>query len=162
MYKVTKTFGHHLGLSAAFRQHRADSHCNKLHGYALQVEVTFACADNSLNEQNWCVDFGSLKSFKQILETNFDHKTIVAQDDPEISWFEEAHKRKIIDLVIMDKVGCEAFAFYIYHAAGGWLISNGYSPRVWVYEIKVSEHSANSASFKPSVNSKEIIRNPNG
>ena len=40
-YVSTKTYGHEVGLSCAFRQHKADSHCAKLHGYALSVKVEF-------------------------------------------------------------------------------------------------------------------------
>jgi len=80
MYLSTKTFGHELGLSAAFRQWKADSHCRFLHGYALAVKFTFAAEE--LDVRNWVVDFGGLKGLKQILEDTFDHKTLVASDDP--------------------------------------------------------------------------------
>ena len=36
-----KTYGHNTGHSCAFRQWRADSHCNLIHGYALQFELEF-------------------------------------------------------------------------------------------------------------------------
>ena len=35
IHRATKTYGHDLGLSVAFRQWRADSHCRYLHGYAI-------------------------------------------------------------------------------------------------------------------------------
>ena len=35
MYQSTKTYGNDVGLSCTFRQWKADSHCNKLHGYSL-------------------------------------------------------------------------------------------------------------------------------
>ena len=35
MYRSTKTYGNERGLSCAFRQWRADSHCNLIHGYSL-------------------------------------------------------------------------------------------------------------------------------
>ena len=37
-YKSTKTFGHNLGLSCAFRQWKADSHCHFIHVYAVAVK----------------------------------------------------------------------------------------------------------------------------
>lgn len=40
-YKSTKLYGHEIGLSAAFRQWRAESHCRFLHGYALAVRFEF-------------------------------------------------------------------------------------------------------------------------
>lgn len=36
------------------------------------------------------VDFGGLKELRAILEGTFDHKTVVAADDPELAWFREA------------------------------------------------------------------------
>jgi hypothetical protein len=40
-YQVTKTYGHELGLSCVFRQHRANTHCKHLHGYALAFDIVF-------------------------------------------------------------------------------------------------------------------------
>ena len=51
MYNSTKTYGHDVGLSCSFRQWRAQSHCSKVHGYALSVKFTFAA--EKLDERNW-------------------------------------------------------------------------------------------------------------
>src|SRR4051812_22439004 len=81
----TKTYPHSIGLSCCFRQWRAlHSHCRFLHGYALQVKLTFVA--QTLDERNWVVDFGGLKDIKERLTELLDHKTIVARDDPEIEW----------------------------------------------------------------------------
>ena len=40
-YQSTKTYGNDRGFSCAFRQWSADSHCNLIHGYALQFEFLF-------------------------------------------------------------------------------------------------------------------------
>ncbi len=61
-YYSTKTWGHNMGLSAAFRQWRADSHCRLIHGYSLAITLKFAAGD--LDARNWVVDFGSLKTLK--------------------------------------------------------------------------------------------------
>ena len=45
MFMVTKHYPHSLGLSACFRQPRADSHCNQLHGYPLAFTFKFAAED---------------------------------------------------------------------------------------------------------------------
>ena len=79
-YKSTKTFGHELGLSSAFRQWKAQSHCRFVHGYALAVKFEFEAEE--LDVRNWVVDFGSLKSLRKMLEDTFDHKLLVAEDDP--------------------------------------------------------------------------------
>lgn len=71
MYFSSKTYGHERGLSCAFRQPTATSHCNMIHGYALSFQFTFGCG--ALDENNWVVDFGGLKELKEWLEFSFDH-----------------------------------------------------------------------------------------
>lgn len=145
MYISTKTYGHEIGLSSCFRQWRAQSHCKFLHGYALAVRLEFGAED--LDERNWVVDFGSLKSFKGLLEDTFDHKTIVAEDDPQLEMFRTLEAQGLVQLRVLPGVGCEKFAEYIYGAADTWLESNGYAPRVWIESVEVREHGANSAIF---------------
>ena len=142
-YQSTKTFGHHLGLSVAFRQHKADSHCRFLHGYALAFRFVFEA--NELDERHWVVDFGSLKSLKGWLEDTFDHKVIVAEDDPQIAWFREGHRLGVLDLVELPAAGCEKFAEYVFGATETWLEANGYAPRCRLVSVEVMEHGANSA-----------------
>jgi 6-pyruvoyltetrahydropterin/6-carboxytetrahydropterin synthase len=144
----TKTWGHDVGLSACFRQWRSiHSHCQFLHGYALSVHLKFEADD--LDERNWVVDFGGLKQLKEWLVQTFDHKTVVADDDPEISWFREAHRRGVIDLVTVPAVGCERFAQLVWTVANAWLQDNDYAPRCRVVEVEVREHGANSAIYRP-------------
>ena len=78
-YISTKTYTH-LG-PVAYRQWRADSHCNLIHGYALSFHFEFET--NDLDARNWVVDFGGLKPLKGNLEDWFDHTLLVAQDDPD-------------------------------------------------------------------------------
>ena len=146
MYLSTKTFGHELGLSAAFRQWKADSHCRFLHGYALAVKFTFAT--NELDARNWVVDFGGLKSLKQILDDTFDHKTLVAEDDPRYGTFVELSMLGVIDMVTVPATGCEKFAEMIYEVAEQWLLDAGFSPRCWLVSVEVKEHGANSAIYQ--------------
>lgn len=145
MYYSTKTFTHELGLSAAFRQHRADSHCRFLHGYSLEIRVVFQARD--LDARNWVVDFGGLKDFKQVLVDNFDHKCVVAEDDPHLAWFEEGHRLGILQLNTLPAVGCEMFARMIFDAFNAMMDSYGYGSRVLVASVEVREHGANSAIY---------------
>jgi 6-pyruvoyltetrahydropterin/6-carboxytetrahydropterin synthase len=147
-YQSTKTFGHHLGLSVAFRQHKAGSHCRFVHGYALAFRFVFEA--NELDERHWVVDFGSLKSLKGWLEDTFDHKVIVAEDDPQIAWFREGHRLGVLDLVELPAAGCEKFAEYVFGATETWLEANGYAPRCRLVSVEVMEHGANSAIFTGS------------
>ena len=55
-YQSTKQFGQDLGLSCCFRQWRAESHCNQLHGYAIAIRLVFEAEE--LDVRRWVVDFG--------------------------------------------------------------------------------------------------------
>lgn len=143
VYGSTKTYTHSIGLSSCFRQWRAQSHCRFLHGYALRVDVRFE--SDELDVRNWVVDFGSLKSFKGWLEDTFDHKTLVASDDPEYAAFKVLDTEGIIQMRTVEATGCEAFARLIFEFLECWLLDNGYSPRVRLTQVEVREHDGNSA-----------------
>jgi 6-pyruvoyltetrahydropterin/6-carboxytetrahydropterin synthase len=145
MYISTKTFGHEVGLSAAFRQWKAESHCRFLHGYALAVKFVFEAQE--LDHRNWVVDFGSLKGLKSWLEDTFDHKTLVAEDDPQMDYFNALDAQGIIQMVVVPATGCEKFAEMIFECTEVWLKDNGYAPRVRLLSVEVREHGANSAIY---------------
>lgn len=153
MYQVTKTYASSLGLSACFRQWRAKSHCRFLHGYALEVKLTFQ--SKSLNDMNWVIDFGSLKRIKEFLVEHFDHKTVVAADDPELDRFQRMHEDELIDMVVIPFVGCEGFAKFIFEHAEGILeavnnrggLQGGTHNGVFLKSVEVREHPANSAIY---------------
>ena len=145
MFYSTKKYGHEIGLSACFRQWRAASHCNLLHGYALSVKFIFASAD--LDIRNWVVDFGSMKSLKTMLEDTFDHTLLVASDDPCIELLKNLGSCGVARVVEVPATGCEAFAQMIFECTKLWLQSNGYAPRVSLYSVEVAEHGANSAIY---------------
>src|SRR5476651_596719 len=139
-FQSTKKYGHNVGLSCAFRQWRADSHCKFLHGYALAFEFTFE--SDELDVRNWVADFGGMKSLKAVLENAFDHKTVVAEDDPEIEWFREGHRRGILELHEVPAGGCEMFAQMAYKVAEQWLFDAGYGQRVRLVKAQVWEHES--------------------
>ena len=149
----TKTFGHDLGFSCAFRQWRAESHCRFIHGYALGFKFTFGA--NTLDHCGWVVDFGGLKDLKQILADTFDHKLLVAADDPCFDQIKDlmgiydeescSSSPACADVVIVPATGCEAFARMVYDVTEQWLKDAGFGPRCWLVSVEVSEHGANSA-----------------
>lgn len=146
-YLSTKTYGHEVGLSAVFRQWRAKSHCNQLHGYALSFKFVFEATE--LDYRNWVVDFGGLKGLKLSLEHHFDHKTVVAEDDPKRNELEALRELGIADVVIVPAVGCEMFAKLAADLATEELKALGIAERVKVAEVECSEHGANSAIYRP-------------
>lgn len=143
-YRSSKTFGHELGLSCCFRQWRAvHSHCQFMHGYALKIHLEFMTTN--LDYRNWVVDFGALSEIKAWLQYMFDHKTLVATDDPKISIFRELAIAGLIQLVEVEGVGCEGFSRLIYEFVEKWLVVN--FPHATLLFVTVSEHGANSASY---------------
>lgn len=147
MYQVSKKFGHDMGLSACFRQHRAThSHCRFLHGYALAVELVFEA--ETLDARNWVIDFGRFEHVKQFLRDTFDHKMLIAEDDPMKDELCSLAGLGCADHVVMPNVGCEAFAQYIYENVKTWLgLYEELKDRVYLVCVRVSEHGANSAAY---------------
>lgn len=144
-FLVTKKYGHEQGISCAFRQWTAESHCSFIHGYALAFEFEFEC--EVLDGNNWVVNFGGLNTLKDVIKETFDHKLVLAKNDPHLKKFVDLEILGCCDLVVLDKVGCEAFAEYAFKLAEEWLYDSGYAPRVCLNKVTVSEHGANSASY---------------
>jgi len=110
------------------------------------VKIEFVA--ETLDSRNWVVDFGSLESFKSRLRERFDHKTVIAQDDPKLDYFRQGRDLGVLDLVVLQHVGCEKFAEEIFGMANEWLGTGGLlSGRVKVASVTVSEHGANSATY---------------
>ena len=148
-FQSTKTFDHNIGLSCAFRQWRADSHCSYIHGYALNFKFVFG--SDSLDEKNWVFGFGDLKEIKKWLEHMFDHTCCVAADDPELETFKLMHEKKMIDLRVLEKgVGCERTAEFVGEYVNDY-VKNHSNGRCWLESCEVREHSANSAVYYPSM-----------
>ena len=152
MYLVTKTYGHDLGLSATFRQWRAQSHCRFMHGYSMSFKLEFGC--DKLDENGWVINFGALKPVKTYLENTFDHKTLVAKDDPAIEVWRSLSKDKspggqLIQLVEVERTGCEAFAKMVHSFVESNILSEEqYASRgVILRSVECREHGANSAVY---------------
>ena len=146
-YFSTKTYGHERGLSCAFRQPQAKSHCRFVHGYALSFSFTFGC--DELDENNWVVDFGGLKTLKQWLEKTFDHKLCLDENDPNLHHFHVLEDAGLVEIEIMDGVGVEKFAEHAFKFADK-NIKHKTSGRCWVLSVEVNEHGANGAIVKRS------------
>ena len=102
-YVSTKTYPN-LG-PVCYRQWKAESHCNLLHGYALTFHFEFGA--NELDVRNWVVDFGGLKDLKYKLEEWFDHTLLLATDDPEFETLNNLGKKGLAKVIVVEKTGCE-------------------------------------------------------
>jgi 6-pyruvoyltetrahydropterin/6-carboxytetrahydropterin synthase len=170
-YLSTKTYGNDRGLSCCFRQWRSThSHCSLLHGYSIGIKLIFE--SETLDDRNWVMDFGGLKAFKEWADWQFDHTTVVGSDDPHLPKFKELAKLGkqaeggVLDLRIVEAVGCEKFAELVYktmneilgaYQAGiSWIHPDGrmFDARypvgagVKLRSAEVFEHAGNSAVYE--------------
>lgn len=111
--------------------------------------MKFFFGTNDLDARNWAADYGGLKELKRVLEDQFDHTLLVAEDDPELDFYKEMEKRKIAKLTILPKLGCEGLADQLYKFVNGVYIPDywgqGESARLWCYRVEVRETQANMA-----------------
>lgn len=167
----TKTYGNDRGLSCCFRQWRAThSHCSTLHGYSIGIRLVFEC--DTLDDKNWCMDFGGLKEFKAWADHMFDHTLLIAKDDPHLDFFvrmshqgnmpvsgtgsvetvKPYERGALCDLRIVPGVGCEMFAKMCYDKMAEMLAGGAMrypiNPTVRVKSVEVFEHGANSATYE--------------
>jgi len=141
-YISTKTYTH-LG-PVAYRQWRAESHCNNIHGYALSFHFEFEC--DELDARNWCMDYGGLKPLKGNLEDWFDHTLLVAEDDPNKEDFMALQDKGLAKCTLVEKTGCEGLADWLYEYVNTiFLPSYGEQDRVWCSKVQVRETDSNMA-----------------
>ena len=143
LFGSTKQFTRSFGLSCAFRQWRAASHCRLLHGYALQVTLDFRAKIQ--DENGWVVDFGDFRDIKDWLGRTFDHKVLVALSDPALEKIAALQDAGLAKIVYMTEVGCEHFALTIFNRVEHWLKYKELQKRVELYKVTVAEHEGNSA-----------------
>ena len=143
-YISTKTYKQ-IG-PVAYRQWRADSHCNLIHGYALSFHFEFEA--DTLDARNWVTDFGGLKPLKSVLEDWFDHTLLVAQDDPMREHLLELGRLKLAKITEVEKTGCEGISDFLYEYINTILLpsfGSSEAERVWCSKVEVRETDSNMA-----------------
>ena len=147
MFKYYSTKEYKQIAPVAYRQWRAGTHCDQVHGYALSFRFEFGT--NELDARNWCVDYGSLRSLKSFIEDHFDHVLLVAEDDPKKEHLLKLGEEGLAKITLVEKTGCEGIADFLYEyindPVAGWLKMNGYAKRVWCTRVEVRETDANMA-----------------
>jgi len=117
------------------------------HGYAFSMKFYFGT--NELDARNWVADYGGLKELKAVLKDQFDHTTLVAEDDPELEFYKEMEKRKLAKLTILPKLGCEGLADQLYKYVNGVYIPDMWgdseAKRLWCFKVEVRETQSNMA-----------------
>jgi hypothetical protein len=118
------------------------------------------------------MDFGGLKAFKEWADWQFDHTLCVGSDDPHLALFKQMAalgkqaEGGIVDLRIVEAVGCEKFAelayrtmneiLAAYQTGDGWTHPDGriFEARypvcvgVQLRSVEVFEHAGNSATYE--------------
>jgi len=143
-YISTKEYSHIAPL--AYRQWRADSHCNQIHGYALSFKFEFEC--DTLDVRNWAMDYGGLKPLKDFLEEHFDHVLLVAQDDPMYNELMTLGKLGLAKITEVEKTGCEGLADFLYEYINTIFLPNygaQEAARLWCSKVEVRETPSNMA-----------------
>jgi 6-pyruvoyltetrahydropterin/6-carboxytetrahydropterin synthase len=146
-YKFTSTKEYVDEFPCAYKQWKADTHCNLNHGYSFSMKFYFGA--NELDRRGWVVDYGGLKELKDILRSQFDHKTIIAADDPDLERYRELEKEGILQLTVLPGMGCEMIADMLYKFVNSVYLPDylgaGEAERVWCYRVEVRETQSNMA-----------------
>ena len=116
-----------------------------MHGYALAFHFVFAT--HTLDDRNWCLDFGGLKPVRAWLHEQFDHTVLVAADDPHFAEFQRLEELGLVDIRVLPAVGCEAIAAYAF-AYVAQFVATETNRRVWLESVEVREHAGNSAIYQ--------------
>lgn len=151
-YFITKLINPGKGVPCVFRQWSAGSHCRFLHGYDLMFEVTLECRPENLTEEGWVCDFGKFKPLKKRIEEVFDHKLIVADDDPQKDTICELAGFGVAQITCLPHVGIEAFAMWLAVEVGE-ILANDYERNIppSIRSTRVYENESNSGGFEPYV-----------
>lgn len=153
-YQSTKLFDNY---SVALRQWKAQhSHCQLLHGYALEFKVWFESIEpleqDQLDEMNWIMDYGGFKSppigngLKDWMDYMWDHTCLIEKDDPQLETFQYMEELGLLHLRVMDRIGAESAARMVYDKFNDVLSKTG-GGRVKVVKVECWEAKRNSSIY---------------
>jgi 6-pyruvoyltetrahydropterin/6-carboxytetrahydropterin synthase len=144
MFTSTKRFG---PISTGHRQWKHDGHCSYVHGYGRIVEITFQSKE--LDCRGWVMDFGNLKEVKNWFDEEWDHRVLLAYNDPLLNEFKYLADLGGIDINILPKKygpGIEQSCKYVFDETTP-IIKRLTSNRVWISKVKIFEHENNWAEY---------------
>ncbi len=108
-----------------------------LHGYERTFKIEFACAETEPGT-GLVLKNSSVKAVRAALQYQFDHTTLIAEDDPERDLFELLADRGVIDMRIMDTTGVEGSAAWVFDTAQR-IVDLATGGRVWVSRVEACE-----------------------
>lgn len=154
MFFSTKKIGpistSHRNWRAASNPNRDSRKCAVCHGYSRYIQFTFA---GELDEHQWIYDFGDAKFIKQWLEENWDHRTLVSADDPQLNKLIQAEQDGLLYLTIVPSEdnwgpGIEGSCKWVYDSINPIILEKT-NNRAWIAKVEIWEHEQNTASFVP-------------
>ena len=141
-YVSTKTYKQ-VG-PVAYRQWRAESHCNMIHGYALSFHLELET--ETMEVRNSVMQYVTLSPLKDKLEEWFDHTLLVALDDPERELMLSLGKSGIAKITEVENTGCEGLATFLYEYVNTIFLKDyGEQDRIWCSKVEVRETDSNMA-----------------
>ena len=143
-FKSSKRFG---PITTGHRQWRDKGHCSYVHGYGRYVRLTFEATE--LDERGWVMDFGDLKGVKSWIESEWDHRTLIAADDPVIPELKALEKVGGINLNILPEgylPGIEESCRYLYDKLNP-VIQRKTNNRVEITRVEIWETEKNQAEY---------------
>ena len=143
-FKSTKRFG---PISTGHRQWKHKGHCSYVHGYGRYVRLTFEAS--KLDERGWVMDFGDLKDIKRWIEAEWDHKVLIASDDPLLQQLKELESHGCILLNVLPDgyyPGIEESCRYLYDMLSP-MIQKKTNNRVVITRVEIWEHENNSGEY---------------
>ena len=143
-YKSSKRFG---PITTGHRQWRDTGHCSYVHGYGRYVRLTFEASE--LDERGWVMDFGDLKGVKSWIESEWDHRTLIAADDPAIPELKTLEEVGGINLNILPEgylPGIEESCRYLYDKLNP-VIQRKTNNRVEITRVEIWETEKNQAEY---------------
>ena len=143
-FKSTKRFG---PISTGHRQWKHKGHCSYVHGYGRYVRLTFEAS--KLDERGWVMDFGDLKDVKKWIEAEWDHRVLIASDDPLLQQLKELESHGGILLNVLPDgyyPGIEESCRYLYDMLSP-MIQKKTNNRVEITRVEIWEHENNSGEY---------------
>lgn len=151
-YTSSKKFGPistcHRNWKAYENTNRDSRKCSLIHGYSRYIELTFKA--NFLTPEGWVYDFGDCKEFKQWLDTNWDHKVLISENDPKLKEILEMQDHNLINVTVIPhqkgwNPGIEGSCKWVYDTFNEMLSLK--TQRVRISKVKIWEHENNYAEY---------------
>lgn len=155
MFYSTKKLGPistcHRNWHAERNTNRDSRKCALIHGYSRYIEFAF---QGDLDEFSWVYDFGDCGVIKQWLADNWDHKVLIAGNDPQLDEIVRMHDLNIIHATIIPTdergwgPGIEGSCMWVYDVINPLIVekTNG---RVSINSVRIWEHEQNTAIYQP-------------